>query len=47
METAAYNSACIMGGGDFHGVNSVVNDDAGARTFDDDPVAMYLGYYNV
>jgi hypothetical protein len=43
----AHNSACTVGGGDSHGANGVVNDDAGAGTFDDDPMAMYLGYNNV
>jgi hypothetical protein len=48
METrGAHNYACTMGGGDSHGANGVVNDDVGAGTFDNNPVAMYLGYYNV
>jgi hypothetical protein len=33
-----------MGNGDSHGANNVVNADAGVGTFDDDPIAMYLGY---
>jgi hypothetical protein len=36
-----------MGGGDSHSADNVVNDDAGAKTFDDNLVAMYLGYYVV
>ena len=36
-----------MGGGDSRGVDNMVNDDVGAETFDDDPVAMYLGYYDI
>jgi hypothetical protein len=43
----AHNSTYIMGVGDSHGANDVVNDNAGAETFDDDLVAMYLGYYDV
>jgi hypothetical protein len=34
-----------MGGGDSHGTNDVV--DVGAETLDDDPVAMYIGYYDI
>jgi hypothetical protein len=36
-----------MGGGDLHGADNVVNDDAGTKTFDNDPMVMYLSYYNV
>jgi hypothetical protein len=43
----AHNSTCIMGGRDSHGADGVVNDDASAGTLDDDPVALYLGYYDV
>ena len=43
----AHNFACIMGGSDSHGADGVVNDDASVRTFDDDLVAIYLGYYDV
>jgi hypothetical protein len=31
-----------MSGGDSHGTNGVINDDASAETFDDDPVTIYL-----
>jgi hypothetical protein len=34
-----------MGGGDSHGADDV--DDVGTETLDDDPVAMYLGYYGI
>ena len=37
--------ACIMGGGDFNGIDDVV--DAGTETTDNDPVAMYLSYRGV
>ena len=36
-----------MGCGESQGPNGVVNDDAGLKTFDDNSVAMYLGYYDV
>jgi hypothetical protein len=42
-----HNFTCILGSGDFYGANDMINDDACARTFDDDLVAIYLGYYNV
>jgi hypothetical protein len=35
-----------MGGDDSHDADGVVNDDVGARTFANDPVAMYLAYYD-
>jgi hypothetical protein len=38
----AHNFAYIMGDGDSHGADGVVNDDVGAKTFDDDPVTIYL-----
>jgi hypothetical protein len=41
----AHNFAYVMGGGDSHGTNDVV--DVGAETLDDDPVAMYIGYYDI
>jgi hypothetical protein len=34
-----------MGGGDSRGADNIIG--AGACTIDDDPVAMYLGHYDV
>jgi hypothetical protein len=41
----AHKSTYIMGGGDSHGADDVV--DASTGIIDDDLVAMYLGYHNV
>jgi hypothetical protein len=40
----AHKSTCIKASGDSRGVDDVV--DVGTRTINDDPVAMYLGYYD-
>jgi hypothetical protein len=34
-----------MGSGDSHGADNVI--DVGAKTLNDNPVAMYLGYYGI
>jgi hypothetical protein len=43
----AHSYAYIMGGGDSHGADDVVNVDASVETFDDDPMALYLSYFDV
>jgi hypothetical protein len=43
----AHDSAYIMGGGDSHGADDIVDVHQGAGTLDDDPVAMYLSNYNI
>jgi hypothetical protein len=43
----AHDSTCIMGSGDSHGADDVVDVDASSRTLDDDSMSLYLGYYDV
>jgi hypothetical protein len=41
----AHKSACIVGSGDSRGVDDIV--DTGIEIIVDDPITIYLGYYDV